>query len=469
MAEAMKPPAGAIDPRSALSKVSKAMRESQAAYDRLPDELKEVAKQQAEGSLVEDEYRPSAMSLKAFGEPGGMPAPEAKEQDPYQPKKDATAEDVGLAAAEVASFADPTPASDLVAAKMHWDMGDKESAGVAAVAAGIPFVPGPVLKGMKKAVGPAKNAAEQVAAEVSDIASAGIKAVEGAAEKAKQLTDAAREWAEKGTNSSFFKRWSEDLPVIDDPSERLRADPDTFLLPEWDTKDWSDKWDFARPEESVKNEMMKELDKIATSPAVYKLYHGTPSFKGDSVASNRTKDLGFHMGTEDAAHERLKESGAYAHAAMSDIDDPEAIPFFFKAKRLVPLSDHGVHWNGFEVLTEAQQHLRRIGDTKSAEYLEDAMLAPTISKLTPKKEREDVIQLLKNVGFDGAVYVNRIEDRGSLSFIAFPGTTNVKLADTSKDLGKVRGTFGVEDPRLAHGVGLPAVVGARELQKDEEK
>jgi len=126
----MKPPVGAVDPSyDALKKLRAAMDKSQAAVDQLPQEVKDQALVEAESTLIPDESRPSAMGLKAFGDPGGMPAPAVPlEQDPYKPMKDAKPEDVALRAAEVGSFVDPSPASDAVAAKIYWDKGDKEAA-----------------------------------------------------------------------------------------------------------------------------------------------------------------------------------------------------------------------------------------------------------------------------------------------------------------------------------------------------
>jgi hypothetical protein len=130
MAEAMKPPAGAVAPSpSALEKLRAAMDDSQAAVDRLPPEVKEQARKEAEASLDPEGYGQGAMGLKAFGDPGGMPAPAVPpKQDPYKPMKEAEPEDIALRAAEVGSVVDPTPASDAVAAKIYWDKGDKEAA-----------------------------------------------------------------------------------------------------------------------------------------------------------------------------------------------------------------------------------------------------------------------------------------------------------------------------------------------------
>lgn len=130
MAEAMRPPAGAIAPSpSALEKLRAAMDDSQAAVDRLSPEVKEQARKEAESSLDPEGYGQGAMGLKAFGDPGGMPAPAVPpKQDPYKPMEKAEPEDIALRAAEVGSFVDPTPASDAVAAKIYWDKGDKEAA-----------------------------------------------------------------------------------------------------------------------------------------------------------------------------------------------------------------------------------------------------------------------------------------------------------------------------------------------------
>ena len=52
MAEAMRPPAGAVAPSlSALEKLRAAMDDSQAAVDRLSPEVKEQARKEAEASL----------------------------------------------------------------------------------------------------------------------------------------------------------------------------------------------------------------------------------------------------------------------------------------------------------------------------------------------------------------------------------------------------------------------------------
>jgi hypothetical protein len=172
------------------------------------------------------------------------------------------------------------------------------------------------------------------------------------------------------------------------------------------------------------------------------------------------------MGTKTAAADRALAKG---HPSSGDASPPPpTLEFFFKAKKLVPLLDG---WDPEEIADEALEHALRMGDLKAAKVLEDLSESPALRPHIRGNLEEDryavIRRTLRQLGYDGAVYVNTVEAPGSLSFISF-SRLNVKAAAPSKELGPVRGTFDPADPRLAHGVGVPAGIAMREKAREEE-
>ena len=129
-------------------------------------------------------------------------------------------------------------------------------------------------------------------------------------------------------------------------------------------------------------------------------------------------------------------------------------------------------WIPGDIATEASAHAARVGDHTAAGAL--ARLAGEFKRTQmPNRDRYDLLRrTLRQHGYDGAVYVNTVEDAGSLSFITF-SRLNVKLAEPSEALGALRGTFGSTNPALAHGVGagvgVPTAIAMREKAREEEK
>jgi len=351
--------------------------------------------------------------------------------------------------------------ADAGVAGMDLSKGDYLGAGISAAAIVTPFT-ATVLKKMVGTMRP--SAAKEVAQSILAAETAGVKPDQPATQ-----TLAAREWAEKGTDSPFFRTWSEDLPVLEPRNVRrtlVRSKKGPWGGPDLlqdDLQDSMEHWWGG----SGSGRHPTRLDEIAAQPTVWRLHHhASRGFEGDAINLRASADLGFHMGTKTAAADRALAKG---HPSSGDASPPPpTLEFFFKAKKLVPLLDG---WDPEEIADEALEHALRMGDLKAAKVLEDLSESPALRPHIRGNLEEDryavIRRTLRQLGYDGAVYVNTVEAPGSLSFISF-SRLNVKAAAPSKELGPVRGTFDPADPRLAHGVGVPAGIAMREKAREEE-
>ena len=155
----------------------------------------------------------------------------------------------------------------------------------------------------------------------------------------------------------------------------------------------------------------KRASKVVNADGTPKIvYHGTAA----QFTQFRTGDVGFHLGTEDQARDRVRRiSNARIMELYADIKNP-----------LVIESDYG-DWGGnslankflvngmFKDMPEVEDRLRDILEIDSAKGRESA---------SQRKDRA-VRELLESLGYDGIQYLNTFEgDRNSYSFIAFePG------------------------------------------------
>lgn len=155
----------------------------------------------------------------------------------------------------------------------------------------------------------------------------------------------------------------------------------------------------------------KHASKVVNADGTPKIvYHGTAA----QFTQFRTGDVGFHLGTEDQARDRVRRiSNARIMELYADIKNP-----------LVIESDYG-DWGGnslankflvngmFKDMPEVEDRLRDILEIDSAKGRESA---------SQRKDRA-VRELLESLGYDGIQYLNTFEgDRNSYSFIAFePG------------------------------------------------
>lgn len=155
----------------------------------------------------------------------------------------------------------------------------------------------------------------------------------------------------------------------------------------------------------------KRASKVVNADGTPKIvYHGTAA----QFTQFRTGDVGFHLGMEDQARDRVRRiSNARIMELYADIKNP-----------LVIESDYG-DWGGnslankflvngmFKDMPEVEDRLRDILEIDSAKGRESA---------SQRKDRA-VRELLESLGYDGIQYLNTFEgDRNSYSFIAFePG------------------------------------------------
>ena len=306
--------------------------------------------------------------------------------------------------------------ADAGVAGMDLSKGDYLGAGISAAAIVTPFT-ATVLKKMVGTMRP--SAAKEVAQSILAAETAGVKPDQPATQ-----TLAAREWAEKGTDSPFFRTWSEDLPVLEPRNVRrtlVRSKKGTLLEPDQlqdDLQDSMEHWWGG----SGSGRHPTRLDEIAAQPTVWRLHHhASRGFEGDAINLRASADLGFHMGTKTAAADRALAKG---HPSSGDASPPPpTLEFFFKAKKLVPLLDG---WDPEEIADEALEHALRMGDLKAAKVLEDLSESPVLrsapefslkGKLNPQQDeglRYDAIRrTLRQLGYDGAVYVNTVEAAGS--------------------------------------------------------
>ena len=438
---------------------------------------------------------PSALSVKSFGVPGGALPPTTGEPELLKPVEGATPSDIAYRALEVASMSPvgqvAQAAADVGVAGMDLAKGDYLGAGISAAAVGLP-VTAFTLKRLTKSMRP--SAAKEIAESVESVGTAGTRAEHPATQ-----TLAAQEWAEKGTDSPFFRMWSEHpvvgpddirvsqrdplLPGKDPPLLHHSTEDRNFILADrfwygarghsilggWGEKAAVRKHHAGQFLREVSNRGGKpreitRLDLIAAQPTTWRLQHATRGFQGDAIDVRESVDLGFHMGTEHAASDRaIGVSGGVGSSG------PETLDLFFKSKNLVPLHDG---WDGADILEEAINHASRTGNKKGERALRELAGSSIVRQRykddSPKVLYRAIRNRLQESGYDGAVYVNSVEGPGSLSFIAF-SRDSVKLGAPSKALGPVRGTFDPIDPRLAWGVGAPAAIGLREKAREEKE
>ena len=133
------------------------------------------------------------------------------------------------------------------------------------------------------------------------------------------------------------------------------------------------------------------------------LYHWTASVFSDFAYG----DVGFHFGTEKAASDRRSSK------PKSRIGSDITKEVYLNIKNPIFLKDKSV-WDAMEVadqlwenlLISDKEHNRitRLQGAAYSEYTDEASVA--------------VRELLKDLGYDGIIYSNAVEDRGSLSVIA---------------------------------------------------
>ncbi len=165
-----------------------------------------------------------------------------------------------------------------------------------------------------------------------------------------------------------------------------------------------------------------------------------------------TGDLGMHFGTSQAASDRLPAQKQYAKEAGRYYKEADQIlPVVLSIKNPLHTEDY-INWHAPKGVVSK--------DVQAAVMSADKDLGKRIAaaekyKLHPNnileiqnigvKQQADIIRAdLQRQGYDGIVYTNAVEGRGSKSYIAFEPTQIKSLFN--------RGTFDGSDPRITYSI-----------------
>lgn len=213
------------------------------------------------------------------------------------------------------------------------------------------------------------------------------------------IADAQGEWKRNQFRSKYFKAWFGDWENDLLGSSKIRRG--AFKL----EPDPKRPWDLP---------LIEASPETAAEPLV--VFHATSK---DFTAFEKG-DIGFHFGTATAAHERIfypAPDGSMLKTPTDNLFERQVIiPAVLNIRNPLRLDDLGgwtprylVEYLGqIKILTpdEKSQILQRMSETPAELWGNYEASAPLREVLVRK-------------GYDGIVYVNGVEDRGSLSFIAF--------------------------------------------------
>lgn len=130
-------------------------------------------------------------------------------------------------------------------------------------------------------------------------------------------------------------------------------------------------------------------------------YHVTPHEFNEFVAQPGS-DFGFHFGSAEAAREHFEDMSPSRQARA------RTLPVFLRITNPIRLPDMG-DWNFDNVL----DHLGKVGAVTRDEHLD------ALGAISTRAGREVLRDLLQAKGYDGIVYTNAYEAKGSDSYIAF--------------------------------------------------
>ena len=403
---------------------------------------------------------------------------------------------------EASGALDPTPASDFLSAALYASEGKYPEAAISGVAMAIPFIAGPSLIRIARALGePPPNVVENVA-----IAGAGAT---------EDLSKSRKLWEEMGEESPNFKAWTKGRPVkniAEHPtigpiklpkSLRVTDAPDDPIFQarrEYFESPLSGATD-SRSRAIVKqadsagmdvNEITR-MDMYSQIPGVVRSHHGLTKQAADARRFGsgtgdldlRYSEVGFHLGTKTSAQHRVFDLGGQDFGFGPLYDRPEYKPeiaeVYFRYNKLMPLEDPG-SWEPDSILLQIINSAKKLNDpkvlkeaTKMRGEVFQVMKQGDANLVHPDgpgyQEAVSVVNqkirsLLKGNGYDGVIYQNRIEDPGSLSFIAID-PSDVKFAkDTS--IGPVTGRF--SDPKnMLKAAGFGTLPAARIATQQEEE
>jgi hypothetical protein len=175
------------------------------------------------------------------------------------------------------------------------------------------------------------------------------------------------------------------------------------------------------------------------------VYHGTGA--GDDFNEFKIgKDgLGIHLGTAQAANEAFDSTG-------TESQHRRIYPSFVRVENPIELPDL-TFWEPKDIVNEVHKK------DPSIQFKESSHLGSKFYRI------EDVVDALKNAGYDGVKYRNAHEDKGSVSWIVFDprqvksaignsGRFDRESADISKSLFSIAAMFKAADIRDGDGDGM---------------
>lgn len=186
------------------------------------------------------------------------------------------------------------------------------------------------------------------------------------------------------------------------------------------------------------------------------VYHGTAA-EFDTFDASKVRDVGFHFGDKEAADyvaERERQAGGR----------PRVLPVYLSVKNPLRIADTNFSPFEFPRALAGQAERGVIDGLDSGELLElaDSFDALRGSPDAARQAAELVIEYLESRGFDGLVYSNRKEGRGT-SWVAF-------RSEQIKSAVGNRGTFDPASPNILDQsgpnrdlLGEPGVTGLTEL------
>lgn len=131
-------------------------------------------------------------------------------------------------------------------------------------------------------------------------------------------------------------------------------------------------------------------------------YHGTNA----DFDCFKNKDLGYHFGTINSAHNRIKNKyKKYLNASI--------IPVYLKIENPIYMDDIGI-WNDVD---EIVSELININILNNTEFIDRYNNDKNKDKII-----EDIINHLINLKYDGIIYNNFSEDTGDKSYLVFKNT-----------------------------------------------
>jgi hypothetical protein len=186
------------------------------------------------------------------------------------------------------------------------------------------------------------------------------------------------------------------------------------------------------------------------------VYHGhrdsTPAF--DTFDMRKSASIGMHFGTEAAAQHR-----DHVRAFYLSIQNPLRLPDPGDWLRVFPR--RGLPATLSELFRAGVIGARTLGQAQTQLHALDTAHENMEISVEDYQEKASTLLrgLIERKGYDGVVYENRIEDRGSTSWIAFR-PTQIKSVDNV-------GTFNPADPRIERLPVAPGLTAQRQHDFDQ--